>query len=57
MNPKNISYLALLLLVGVAAWIIIDFVRLGHLTASPVRTGVLIIAALILLYVRRRRAA
>ncbi|QQS47775.1 MAG: hypothetical protein IPM66_03730 [Acidobacteriota bacterium] len=57
MNQKTLTILVFVLLLGVAAWIVIDFIRLGHLTASPVRTVILVIAALILIFVRRRMRA
>jgi len=57
MNQKTLTILVFVMLLGVAAWIVIDFIRLGHLTASPVRTVILVIAALILIFVRRRMRA
>lgn len=54
MNGKNLRLLSLVILVAVAAWMIADFVRLGHLTASLIRTGLLIVAVILMLVARRR---
>jgi len=54
MNGKNLRLLSLVILVAVAAWMIADFVRLGYLTSSLIRTGLLIVAVILLLVARRR---
>ncbi|MBK9315471.1 MAG: hypothetical protein IPM55_14700 [Acidobacteria bacterium] len=55
MNSKNLRLLALIVMISVAAWIITDYVRLGHMTVSPIRTGLLIVAVVLLLVARRRQ--
>ncbi|MGE0101029.1 MAG: hypothetical protein AB7H86_00885 [Blastocatellales bacterium] len=54
MSGKNLRLLSFVILVAVAAWMIADFVRLGHLTASLIRTGLLIVAVILMLVARRR---
>lgn len=54
MNAKNLRLLALIILVAVATWMITDYLKLGHMTASPVRTGLLIVAIVLMMAARRR---
>lgn len=56
MDPKIMRLIALALVVVSAIWIALDFIRGGAVSVSPIRTGILVLAVVMLLLARRRVA-